>query len=215
MSNARKLAFAMGSHTRLGANSPVLHLTDDNLLHLILSYCSISIMRAPAPPLPAHDKLDRSEIPIDISTPLFGGGRLTAQQFLNQSGVPFQGRCGGVGARGCVAFKVTRIRQINNASLWRPYHWRKQTIVSRLPEILGRVVGGGGERLEERGWGGEGEREEGTGGEGRGKQVAGHRGSEEIRQNINEEDVQVFHWADHGWGGESEYETGVCVCVCV
>ena len=31
-------------------------------------------------------------------------------------------------------------RRINNASLWRPYHWRKQTIVGRLPEILGREI---------------------------------------------------------------------------
>jgi len=164
----------------LRAQSSVLsQLADDHLIYLILSYCNVSIARVPAPPLPAADKLARSEIPIDIRKPLFGGGRLTAEQFINGSSAPFPGACGGVGPRACVAFNVTRVtygpcpccfrvcacprvglfcfhccashyprlidrrcsgRRINNSSLWRPYHWRKQTIVGRLPEILGREI---------------------------------------------------------------------------
>ena len=46
---------------------------------------------------------------------------------------------------------MTRVSRISNASLWRPYHWRKHMIVSRLPELYGRVVGRGarGQRCKE------------------------------------------------------------------
>ena len=91
-------------------SSLLSQLTDDHLLHLILSYCNVCIKRVPAPPFPVPDKLSRSfEIPIAIKTPLFGGGRLTAEQFINASSEPFPGACGGVGPRACVAFKVTRV----------------------------------------------------------------------------------------------------------
>jgi hypothetical protein len=74
--------------------------------------------------------------------------------------------------------------RINNASLWRPYQWRKQTIAMRLPEILGRVVGGHGAEPAVQGWG-----------------VGGDVGREEAQ-------IHVFASCtlprDKGFGGEEE-----------
>ena len=110
VSRARKLAVAMGSHVRLGEASLFCLLTDQHLVSLILSYCTVTIHRSPAPALPVPNKLGCLELPVDVGTPIFGDGRLIAEQFLNSSSAPFPGACGGVGARACVALKVTRVR---------------------------------------------------------------------------------------------------------
>ena len=152
VSRGRALAVLMGCHWRLGAGSCVGLLTDDALLQVILNMCARELRCAAAPPLPLHQlNLTRTtervgiyqETPIDVNSTLFGEGRrLTAQEFLNASSAPFPGRCGGVGARPCLGLRVTRVSCLHNAALWRPYNWRKDLLVQRLPELLGRVVQG-------------------------------------------------------------------------
>ena len=110
VSRARQLAVVMGSHARLGAASLLSRLTDQHLVSLILSYCTVTVHRSPAPALPVPSTLGRTELRVDVGALLFGDGRLTAEQFLNSSSLPFSGPCGGVGTRACVAFSVTRVR---------------------------------------------------------------------------------------------------------
>ena len=114
--------------------------------------CARELRCAAAPPLPLHQlNLPRAaervgnyqETSIDVNSTLFGEGRrLTAQEFLNASSAPFPGRCGGVGARPCLGLRVTRVSCLHNVALWRPYNWRKDLLVQRLPELLGRVAQG-------------------------------------------------------------------------
>lgn len=134
ISRAKQLAFLMGTHPRLGHASPASVVPDAALMELILSNCSYTIHRAPPPALPARDKQGHQELQIDRGARCFPGER-TAEEFLNDSSEPFPGRCGGIGDRPCVGFKVSKVVRVLNSSLWRPYHWRKQCIAESLPEM--------------------------------------------------------------------------------
>jgi len=111
ISNARKLAFLMGTHARLGERAPVSSITDSDLLALIMRNCRVTIQRAPPPPFPGQDKPGHQDVPVPLDARCFPGG-LTAQEFLNNSSPPFPGACGGYGGHACVAFEVTRVTQV-------------------------------------------------------------------------------------------------------
>mmetsp|Transcript_38479 Transcript_38479/g.60046 ORF Transcript_38479/g.60046 Transcript_38479/m.60046 type:complete len:357 (+) Transcript_38479:780-1850(+) len=134
ISYSRKLAFYMGAHSRLGAESPVRVITDDDLMDMIMRHCTITIHRKAPPPRPDRDHMFQLESPLDITARCFPGGR-TAEEFMNQSSSHFPGACGGTGGKPCIGFKVTKVTRIQNSSLWRPYHWRKQCITEKLPEM--------------------------------------------------------------------------------